>query len=164
MHRPFLAVLTLGLFSASAWAQNACDLNLNGAVDVVDVQLSVNMRLGVLPCTALVYGAVCNDIVVQRLVSAALGGTCVTGTGITHRVLLSWTASTSANVTGYNIYRGTTSGGAYTKVNSAPVVGVSYTDTTVQSGETYYYVTTAIDNNDNESVYSNQTQAAIPIP
>jgi hypothetical protein len=164
MLRPFLAVLTVGLFSASAWAQSACDLNDSGAIDVVDVQLSVNMRLGLLPCTATIYGAVCNDIVVQRLVNAALGGTCVTGTGVTHRVLLSWTPSTSANVTGYNIYRGTTSGGAYAKVNSAPVVGVTYTDTTVQSGETYYYVATAIDNSNNESVYSNQAQAAVPIP
>lgn len=166
MHRASLTVLTVSLFlsSASMWAQSACDLNDNGTVDVVDVQLSVNMRLGVLPCTATIYGGVCNDIVVQRLVNAALGGTCVTGTGGAHTVSLSWTPSTSANVTGYNIYRATTSGGQYTKVNSAPVVGATYTDSTVQSGQTYYYVATAVNNTSIESAHSNQAQAVVPLP
>ena len=41
---------------------------------------------------------------------------------------LSWTASTST-VSGYNIYRSTTSGGPYTRVNASLVVGTLYTDT-----------------------------------
>src|SRR5580698_6997371 len=44
------------------------------------------------------------------------------GTGIVsqnHTVGLSWTASTSQNVVGYNIYRGNQSGGPYAKINSS---------------------------------------------
>jgi len=32
----------------------------------------------------------------------------------------------------------------------------------LQSGTTYYYVTTAVDSSGNESVYSNQAAAVIP--
>jgi hypothetical protein len=88
----------------------------------------------------------------------------LSGTGVTsvqHSVGLSWDASTSS-VLGYNIYRGTVSGGAYTKINSSLLSGVSYTDATVQSGGTYFYVTTAVDSSGNESVYSNQVSATIP--
>jgi fibronectin type 3 domain-containing protein len=77
---------------------------------------------------------------------------------------LNWTASTSSNLKGYNVYRGTQNGGPYTKITFTPVVGTSYTDTTALAGQTYYYVTTAVDNNNNESVYSNQTLGTIPTP
>jgi hypothetical protein len=155
MHRTLLAALTLSvfLFPASVWAQNACDLNQSGTVDVVDVQLSINMRLGVLLCRA----GVCDNNLVQQMVNAALNGPCVL-----HTVSLSWTASTSSNVTGYHIYRATTSGGPYTKVNSTLLTGLTYTDT-VQAGHTYYYVATTVNNN-GESAYSNQAQAVVPVP
>lgn len=152
----------LALVPGLAWPQNACDLNQDGTVNIVDVQLITNMTLGKLACTAnIVAPGVCNEEVVQRVKDAALGGTCVTG----HTVSLSWTASTSANVTGYNIYRGTASGGPYaTKLNSSPVVGTSYTDSTAQAGQTYYYVATAVDSSSSESAYSNQAQAVVPSP
>ena len=89
----------------------------------------------------------------------------LTGNGIApvqHSVALTWNPSTSTTVVGYNVYRGTTSGGPYTKINSAPDPGTSDTDTTVQSGQTYYYVVSAIDSNANESLFSNQVQAVIP--
>lgn len=89
----------------------------------------------------------------------------VNGTGTQptqHSVLLNWTASTSLNVDGYNIYRGSKSGGPYGKLNTSLNSGTSYTDSTVANGSTYYYVTTAVDSNSQESVYSNQAQAVIP--
>ena len=78
-----------------------------------------------------------------------------------HSATLSWTASTTT-VVGYDIYRGTTTGGPYVLLNSSPVQGVTYTDTTVQSGQTYFYVTAAVDSSGNQSAYSNQVQAVIP--
>jgi hypothetical protein len=78
-----------------------------------------------------------------------------------HSVALSWDASTS-QVIGYNVYRGTTSGGPYTKLNSSVEPSIAYTDSTVQSGQTYYYVTTALASDNGESAYSNQATAAIP--
>jgi len=50
-----------------------------------------------------------------------------------------------STVAGYNVYRGTVSGGPYTKINSSLVAALDYIDSTVQSGTTYFYVTTAID-------------------
>jgi Abnormal spindle-like microcephaly-assoc'd, ASPM-SPD-2-Hydin len=89
----------------------------------------------------------------------------LTGTGLApvqHSVALTWNPSTSNTVMGYNLYRGTSSGGPYTKMNSALNPGTSDTDATVQSGKTYYYVVTAVDSNGAESVFSNQAQAVIP--
>jgi len=84
----------------------------------------------------------------------------------THDVILSWTASTTAGVVGYNVYRGTTSGGPYpTELNSAPINGTTYTDETVQAGQTYYYVVTAVASNDvTQSADSNQVSAPVPSP
>jgi fibronectin type 3 domain-containing protein len=76
---------------------------------------------------------------------------------------LNWTASTSA-VAGYNIYRGTQSGGPYTLVNSTLVTTTGYTDVSVQAGTTYFYVATAVDSSSNESAFSNEVPAAVPTP
>lgn len=167
MRQGGLAAVAVGLLllPISAWtrAANACDLNQDGSVDIVDVQLAVNMALGSAPCTSTVLGAgVCNVVVVQRVTNAVLSGTCLTGTS--HSATLNWTASTSSNVTGYNVDRGLTWGGPYTKVNPSLIAGATYADNNVQAGRTYYYVSTAVDSNNNESVYSNQAQAVIPSP
>jgi Abnormal spindle-like microcephaly-assoc'd, ASPM-SPD-2-Hydin len=90
-----------------------------------------------------------------------------TGTGAPppqNSVNLSWTASTSTNLIGYNIYRGLKSGGPYSKINSVLDASTLYTDTTVADGTTYYYVTTSVDSSNVESGYSNQTTAVIPPP
>jgi hypothetical protein len=90
----------------------------------------------------------------------------VTGSGTEqsqHSVALSWDASTS-QVVGYNIYRGVASGGPYTKLNTSSNASTVYTDNSVQSGQVYYYVTTAVDSSNVESSYSNQTTAVIPPP
>ena len=79
----------------------------------------------------------------------------------THSVALTWDASASSNVAGYYVYRGTASGGPYTKLSSL-LSSDSYVDGTVAAGQTYYYVTTAADSSGNESAYSNQVQATIP--
>jgi fibronectin type 3 domain-containing protein len=89
----------------------------------------------------------------------------MTGTGTAptqHTVNLTWTAS--ANAVGYNIYRGTVAGGPYSMINSSLDGTTAYTDNTVVSGQTYYYVAMAVDDNSNESGYSNQAQAVIPNP
>lgn len=88
----------------------------------------------------------------------ALSGSGQTGS---YSVTLTWNASTST-VSGYNVYRSTTSGSGYAKINASLVGGLSYTDSTVQGGTTYYYVTTAVDSSGNQSGYSNQATAAIP--
>src|SRR5271155_5200053 len=88
----------------------------------------------------------------------------VSGTGVSvtpSSVALSWTASTST-VTGYNVYRGTTSGGPYAQLNSSLITAVNYTDSTVAAGVTYYYVITAVNSSNVQSADSNQATAVIP--
>jgi hypothetical protein len=88
----------------------------------------------------------------------------LSGTGVhvvSHSVAITWTASTSA-VTGYNVYRSTVSGGPYSKLNSSPVAGTSYTDTTVQASQTYFYVVTSVDSNNVESAFSTEVSASVP--
>ena len=78
-----------------------------------------------------------------------------------HSVALSWNASTSV-VSGYNVYRSTVSGSQYNKLNLTLAGSLTYTDSTVVNGTTYYYVTTAIDSNGVESNFSNEVSAFIP--
>lgn len=149
-----------------ARSQSACDLNGDGAVNVVDVQLATNMALGLGECTASITGeGVCNIAVVQRVVNAALGGSCATGGGaVLHSAVVTWTASVSPDVTGYNVYRSTISGSGYTKLNTALITGAtSYTDGTVRAGGTYYYVATTVAGG-RESGYSKEVKAVVPAP
>lgn len=145
----------------AAWAANSpCDLTGDGSVNISDVTLGVNMVLGLSPCTASITGTGgCNVAMVQRVVGAALpNGTC-------HPTILSWGASTSPNIAGYNVYRGTSASGPFTKLNSTLITTTTYTDGTSQPGQTYYYVATAVDTSNNESGYSSPaTQAIIPTP
>jgi hypothetical protein len=92
--------------------------------------------------------------------SVTLSGTGV-APSVAHTVGLNWGASTST-VAGYNVYRSSVSGSSYAKVNSALLAGLSYSDASVQSGQTYYYVATAVDASGNESVYSHEVPALIP--
>jgi Abnormal spindle-like microcephaly-assoc'd, ASPM-SPD-2-Hydin len=81
-----------------------------------------------------------------------------------HNVSLNWTASTSTDVVGYNLYRGTVAGGPYSKINTALNPTTTFVDNSVQAGQTYYYVTTAVDGSGLESAYSNQVKTTIPSP
>lgn len=93
----------------------------------------------------------------------------LTGTGTaapTHSVNLSWTASTSSDVAGYNVYRAVYSSsacGAFGKINLTLNTTTVYTDSTVTDGTSYCYATTAVDTSNDESGYSNiVSNIAIP--
>lgn len=95
--------------------------------------------------------------------SANFTGTAVANP-VPHTVSLSWKASTSTNLKGYYVYRADVAGGAYAKLTSSPVTATSFTDGSVASGRTYYYVTTAVNSSNVESTYSNQATAVVPTP
>ncbi len=84
------------------------------------------------------------------------GNTTVMVTG--HSVVLTWNASQGA--ASYNTYRGTVSGGPYSKV-SAGNVSTTYSDSQITHTQTFYYVTTAVSGS-YESAYSNEVSAVIP--
>jgi len=84
----------------------------------------------------------------------------------THDVILSWTASTTPGVEGYDVFRGATSGAeSSTPLNSSPIAGTTYADTTAQGGQTYYYVVTAVASNGQaQSAPSSEASATVPSP
>jgi hypothetical protein len=116
--------------------------------------------------TPRVVGSVTGSISLVSTASNTSTIVALSGAGVQavpHSVSLSWNPSSSV-VAGYNVYRGTQTGGPYAKLNSAPIPGTGYTDSAVQSGQTYFYVATAVDANNVESVFSNEASATIPIP
>lgn len=87
----------------------------------------------------------------------------LSGTGVQtapHSVGLSWNPDAST-VQGYYVYRGAQTGGPYAKISPLQP-GSSYVDASVLSGQTYYYVVTALGTNSQESAYSNEAVAVIP--
>jgi uncharacterized protein YfiM (DUF2279 family) len=78
-----------------------------------------------------------------------------------HSVDLSWNPSAAGSVQGYYVYRGGQSGGPYSRI-SVLQSATAYVDANVLSGQTYYYVVTALGTNSVESGYSNEVPAAIP--
>ena len=59
-------------------------------------------------------------------------------------------------LTGYRLYRSTTSGSGFSLVVETDANTTTHTDTGLTNGQTYYYVVTSVYDNDNESNYSNQ--------
>jgi len=91
----------------------------------------------------------------------------LTGSGASasaHSVSLAWNPSSSGAVVGYNVYRGTTTGGPYNKINSSLESSTAFGDANVAAGKTYFYVVTAVDGGGTESGFSNQVKAIIPSP
>ncbi len=80
-----------------------------------------------------------------------------------HSVSLSWSPSSSSGISYYKLYRGNASGGPYSLLTSG-LSSTTYTDSNVQSGSSYYYVTTAVNTSDQESGYSSEAKAVIPMP
>jgi fibronectin type 3 domain-containing protein len=82
---------------------------------------------------------------------------------VAHSVQLTWARSSATDVLGYNVYRGTQSGGPYVKLNPGLLANPDYLDTAVLSGQTYYYTVTAV-NAMAESNPSAEAVAVIPTP
>jgi hypothetical protein len=83
------------------------------------------------------------------------------GTATQYSVNLSWNAS--SDVTGYNVYRSTAANDTYSKINSSVNPNTAYTDSTVVSGQTYYYAATSVNSSGQESALSTPpVEAAIP--
>jgi Abnormal spindle-like microcephaly-assoc'd, ASPM-SPD-2-Hydin len=82
-----------------------------------------------------------------------------------YNVNLAWNPSSnasSAKVVGYNVYRGTQHGGPYTAKVASLDPQTTYRDSTVVSGQTYYYVVTAVNAKHKESSDSNEVKVVVP--
>jgi len=96
--------------------------------------------------------------------------------GHTDGVLLSWDEATDCNsgpVAGYNLYRSSTPGGNYTKLNSSLITQTQYDDissltarvqnaaSSMTTGATYYYVVTSVDADGDESAQSKEASGGM---
>jgi hypothetical protein len=75
------AEIVAGPAAANYSTFSRCDLNTDGTVDLIDVQSAINQSLGISPCSNanLLGTGTCNVVSVQRIITAALGGSCKTG-------------------------------------------------------------------------------------
>ncbi|HZC24816.1 MAG TPA: hypothetical protein VE866_15865, partial [Candidatus Binatia bacterium] len=78
-----------------------------------------------------------------------------------HVVDLSWKASTTSDVTGYNVYR-SPDGATWKKMNVSLVASAQYSDSTVSNGSTYYYAATAVDMYGHESSKTGAIKVVVP--
>jgi len=110
-------------------------------------------------------GTLSGSVSIASNASGSPATVLLSGTGVSqpvnHSIALNWGAS-SSSVAGYNVYRSSVSGSSYAKLNASPLGSTAYSDSSVQSGQTYYYVATAVDSSGNESVYSNEVPANVP--
>jgi hypothetical protein len=77
-------------------------------------------------------------------------------------VNLSWKASSSTDVAGYNVYRSPNGSSAWSKLNPSLVASTLYSDSTVAANTTYYYAATTVDIHGRESSKTPSVKAVIP--
>lgn len=78
-------------------------------------------------------------------------------------VRLAWEPVGDADLAGYHVYRSTASGRGYQRLTSTPQTPTTYVDTGVRTGQTYFYIVTAVDRSRraNESVSSPEASATV---
>jgi len=93
----------------------------------------------------------------EALILNPRGLTAIAGNGT---VSLTWDNNFEMDLDGYNVYRSTTPGSGYSKLNTS-LLGTQthYTDNSVTNGIPYYYIVTAVDTSSNESEDSNIVSA-----
>ena len=77
---------------------------------------------------------------------------------VTASATIHWAASSATGVSGYRLYRTTTSGRGY--VNVGTTSALSFTDSSVKIGSTYFYVVTAVANGV-ESPHSSEIEVTV---
>jgi uncharacterized protein YjbI with pentapeptide repeats len=83
------------------------------------------------------------------------------GTNAGNQPQIFWAASTTGNVTGYNVYRSTQSGGPYSLAGSTGAAVTTFADPNAPSGNTFFYVVRAVAGGV-ESVNSNEVSVTLP--
>ena len=105
MKRFVLLILMCPVLFAQA-SYSPCDINHDGGINIVDVQLMINQALSLSACTAdLDQNGKCDIIEVQREIVAALTGACTAGSAPSIVV----TPATGSTVSGTTVFSADTS-------------------------------------------------------
>ncbi len=86
------------------------------------------------------------------------------GNGVSEVVQLSWDApaNSGGTIAGYRIYRSVNGAAQYQLLNSSLTAYTEFADSAIQTGQTYDYYVTAVDNSGVESTPSNTATIAVP--
>ncbi|MDR3172200.1 MAG: fibronectin type III domain-containing protein, partial [Treponema sp.] len=135
-----------------------------------DSQITSYEDTGLKPTTQYTYKVSAYNAAGECISSAYTGMTYPTTTltvSVTamssSSITITWAAVTGA--IGYNIYRGESANGTYTKINTVQVTSTSYNDTGLTASKIYYYKVAAYNNGGegDKSVYkSTITYPSIP--
>jgi hypothetical protein len=109
-------------------------------------------------------GQFSGSLVIASNASDATLTVTLSGSGtaaLAHSAIVSWESGDPSAVA-YLVYRSNVSGGQYVPLTDSPLTELSYTDSTVTSGSTYYYVVTELDAAGDESVFSSEVSAIVP--
>ena len=145
---------------------------ISGPGFTVGVTTPINLNAGQSLSVPVVFDPGAAGTVSGSLALVSNGTTLLSvplsGTGLAplaHSVDVTWAASTSTPLQGYNVYRSTVSGGPYTKLSpTLSPTTLLYTDTTPLSGKQYFYVVTALNTSGAESSASSEVAVTIPVP
>ncbi len=90
--------------------------------------------------------------------AAPTGLSAIAQNGLQSKISLSWNAGAAS----YNLYRSPVKGGGYVKI--ASIASLSFVDSSVNNGTTYYYVVRGVDALGNEGANSNEATATPAFP
>jgi hypothetical protein len=87
-----------------------------------------------------------------------------TGIGSSYQVNLTWNAPTSSSdpIAGYSVYRSPSGASSYAQLNSSVITQTSFTDPTVQNGQSYDYIVESVDSSGVTSAPSDKATASVP--
>jgi hypothetical protein len=140
------------------WAIVSGALPLGVSAKVSSTTTSLNL-VGT-PTTAATYSFAVKVTGCGGVVSQVSYKTVIQATA-NHVVDMSWHASTSSNIVGYNVYR-SQDGATWKKINASLIASTLYSDSTVADSTTYYYAATAVDVYSHESSKSAALRVVVP--
>ena len=158
----------------SAAATSSTIVTLSSSKSALQVPVSVTIASGstsaaftakalsVSTTQAITLSATSNGVTQSELLQL-LGSSSSQASSSSPQVQLTWDAPTSASdpIAGYRVYRATGSSSSYAVLSNLDTQ-LSYTDSTVQSGNTYEYVVRTVDTNGVLSAPSSPSTVAIP--
>ncbi|HEY6770483.1 MAG TPA: choice-of-anchor D domain-containing protein [Candidatus Sulfotelmatobacter sp.] len=150
-----------GTVTVSSSASSSSQFALQGATFPITIASGKSVSFNV-AFTPSANGTVSGNLSIASNAADSNAQEGLSGVGVVAKsnVTISWSPSVS-QVVGYNLYRGTSQNGSYSKLTSALDASTTYTDSSVTSG-TYYYVATSVNSEGQESAYSAPVQATIP--
>lgn len=137
--------LTIGFGNAATSETSGVPLTTKHSVTINGLQASTPYRYRIIATDVFGEVAIGNY---QIFTTAALQA---------HAVSLSWQDVMSGLT--FNVYRSSVSGGPYIKLAATPAF--TYVDSSVITGQTYYYITTAQNTTGAESSNSNEAKVTI---